>query len=103
MDIYHIIIKPLVTEKGTHQSQVSHPATKTRQARGGAYTFEVHAKANKAEIRQAIEKIYNVRVLSVRTATRRGKKRRYRMTTGTTRQWKKAVVVLDPNYHIDLF
>jgi large subunit ribosomal protein L23 len=82
---------------------VSHPATRTRQARGGAYAFEVHPKASKAEIRQAIEKIYNVRVLSVRTATRHGKQRRYRMTTGTTRQWKKAVVVLDPNYHIDLF
>ncbi len=103
MDIYHIIIKPLVTEKGTHQSQVSHPSTKTRRARGGAYTFEVHPKAKKAEIRQAIEKIYNVRVLSVRTATRQGKQRRVRFKTGTTRQWKKAVVVLDPNYHIDLF
>ena len=103
MDIYHTIIRPLVTEKGTHQSQVPHERTRTRPARGGAYTFEVHLKANKAQIRQAIEKIYNVRVVSVRTSTRSGKRRRYRMTMGTTRGWKKAVVVLHPDSHIDLF
>jgi len=103
MDIYHTIVRPLVTEKGTHQSQLSHEETRTRPARGGAYTFEVHPKANKGQIRQAIEKIYNVRVQTVRTSTRAGKKRRYRMTVGTTRGWKKAVVVLHPDYHIDLF
>lgn len=103
MDVYHTIVKPLVTEKGTHQSQQTWTGTRSRPARGGAYAFEVHPEANKAQIRQAIEKIYNVKVLSVRTATRRGKRRRYRLTYGTTRSWKKAVVVLDPNYHIDLF
>lgn len=103
MDIYHTIIRPLVTEKGTHQSQQSHDATNTRPARGGAYAFEVHADANKAQIRQAVEKIYNVRVQSIRTATRHGKRRRYRMAIGRTRNWKKAVVVLHPDYHIDLF
>jgi len=103
MDIYHTIVRPLVTEKGTHQSQVSHEQTRTRPARGGSYTFEVHAKANKTQIRQAIEKIYNVRVLAVRTSNRQGKRRRYRTTYGTTRSWKKAVVVLHPDHHIDLF
>lgn len=103
MDIYHTIIRPLVTEKGTHQSQVAHEQTRTRPARGGAYAFEVHPDANKAQIRQAIEKIYNVRVRSVRTSNRQGKRRRYRMTIGKTRSWKKAVVVLHPDYHIDLF
>ena len=103
MDIYHTIVRPLVTEKGTHQSQVSHEGTRTRPARGGAYTFEVHPKANKGQIRQAIEKIYNVRVQEVRTSNRAGKRRRYRLTYGTTRGWKKAVVVLHPDYHIDLF
>jgi large subunit ribosomal protein L23 len=103
MDIYHTIIRPLVTEKGTHQSQVSHEETATRPARGGAYAFQVHPKANKVQIRQAVEKIYNVRVQSVRTATRHGKRRRYRMSIGRTSDWKKAVVVLHPDYHIDLF
>jgi len=103
MDVYHTIVRPLVTEKGTHQSQLSFGATPTRRARGGSYTFEVHRKANKAQVRQAIEKIYNVRVLSVRTSNRPGKRRRYRLTYGQTRRWKKAVVVLHPDCHIDLF
>ena len=103
MDIYHTIIRPLVTEKGTHQSQISHDATRSRPARGGSYTFEVHAEARKSQIKEAIEKIYNVRVLAVRTSNRRGKRRRYRLTMGQTRGWKKAVVVLHPDYHIDLF
>ncbi len=103
MDIYHTVVRPLVTEKGTHQSQVSHEATRTRGARGGAYSFEVHPEANKAQIRQAVEKIYNVKVQSVRTATRPGKRRRHRFTVGQTRSWKKAIVVLRPEYHIDLF
>jgi len=103
MDIYHTIVRPLVTEKGTHQSQVSFEASSSRPARGGAYAFEVHPDAKKAQIREAVEKIYNVRVQSVRTAVRSGKRRRYRFTYGQTRSWKKAVVVLKPDYHIDLF
>ena len=103
MDIYHTIVRPLVTEKGTHQSQQSHEQTHTRPARGGAYTFEVHPKANKTQVRQAIEKIYNVRVQSVRTSNRLGKRRRYRASYGVTRSWKKAVVILHPDHHIDLF
>ena len=103
MDIYHTIVRPLVTEKGTHQSQTSAELSRTRPARGGAYTFEVHPKAKKAQIRQAIEKIYNVRVQAVRTSNRTGKRRRYRLSYGRTRGWKKAVVVLKPEYHIDLF
>lgn len=103
MDIYQTIIRPLVTEKGTHQSQVSYDATHSRPARGGAYAFEVHPEANKAQIREAVEKIYNVKVHSIRTAVRSGKRRRYRFTYGQTRSWKKAVVVLKPEFHIDLF
>ena len=96
MDLYHTIIRPMVTEKGTHQSAQSHEATASRPARGGAYAFEVHPEATKPMIRQAIETIYNVKVTSVRTANRKGKPRRVRYKTGNTRRWKKAVVVLDP-------
>ena len=103
MDIYKIVKKPLVTEKGTHQSQQSQNATPTMPARGGAYAFEVHPEASKPMIRQAIEKIYGVKVLTVRTANRKGKRRRVRFKMGTTPHWKKAVVVLDANHHIDLF
>lgn len=103
MDIYHIIKRPLVTEKGTHQAQRSHDATKSRRARGGAYAFEVHPDASKPMIRQAVEKIYNVKVADVRTSNRKGKPRRVRFKIGRTASWKKAVVVLKSNYHIDLF
>jgi large subunit ribosomal protein L23 len=103
MDIYNIVKRPLVTEKGTHQSQQSHDATGSRAARGGSYTFEVHARATKPQIRQAIETIYRVKVQSVRTANRKGKQRRVRFKIGKTADWKKAVVVLHPDHHIDLF
>ena len=103
MDIYHIVKRPLVTVKGTHQAQQSHGATRTRPARGGSYAFEVHPDASKGAIKQAIEKIYNVKVQSVRTAVRKGKPRRVRYKMGTTSDWKKAVVVLRADHHIDLF
>ncbi len=91
-NIYNVIVRPLVTEKGTFQSQALN-----------AYAFHVNPQANKAQIKQAIEKIYNVKVLEVRTANRKGKPRRYRYKKGTTSRWKKAVVVLGPDHHIDLF
>lgn len=91
-DIYNVVIRPLVTEKGTHQSQTLN-----------AYAFEVAPKANKAQIKQAIEKIYNVKVLEVRTQNRKGKPRRAGRTMTATRSWKKAVVLLHPDHHIDLF
>ena len=103
MDIYHVIKRPLVTEKGTNKSHQSNPATGSRPARGGSYAFEVHPAATKGTIRQAIEKIYNVKVLSVRTANRKGKQRRVRFKVGKTPDWKKAVVVLHGDHHIDLF
>ena len=103
MDIYHIVRRPLVTEKGTHQSQQSHDATKFKPARGGSYAFEVHRDASKAEIRQAVEKIYKVKVHTVRTMTRHGKLRRSRFKFTHAPDWKKAVVVLKADSHIDLF
>ncbi|MBW8002676.1 MAG: 50S ribosomal protein L23 [Planctomycetes bacterium] len=92
MDDYSVIIRPLVTEQGMHFAN-------TR----GAYSFEVHKKANKIQIKNAIEKIYSVKVDKVRTANHRGKYRRRGGSDGMTSTWKKAVVYLDPEYHIDLF
>jgi large subunit ribosomal protein L23 len=88
----NIIIRPLITEQGMHFANVK-----------GAYSFEVNKRANKVQIRNAIEKIYNVKVRKVSTANHRGKYRRRGMTVGTTTSWKKAVVFLKPDYHIDLF
>jgi large subunit ribosomal protein L23 len=91
--VYTTLIRPLVTEKGVQQSQ-----------KHNAYPFEVAAWANKQQIREAVEKIYSVKVVDVRTATRKGKPRRMRFNQwSATSHWKKAVVVLDPEYHIDLF
>lgn len=92
MDDYSIIIRPLVTEQGMHFANTK-----------GAYSFEVNKKANKIQIRNAIEKIYSVKVSKVCTANRRGKLRRKGKTHGMTASWKKAVVYLDADYHIDLF
>ncbi len=91
-EMYGIVVRPLVTEKGTFQSQAMN-----------AYAFEVAPTANKAQIKLAIEKIYSVKVVDVRTAMRKGKPRRTGRIMGKTRHWKKAVVVLHPDHHIDLF
>lgn len=103
MQVQDVIIRPLVTEKSTHQSQVSHEATQRQPSRGGSYAFEVHPEAQKSQIRQAVEALYHVKVRSVRTMNRKGKRRRYRFKIGTTPHWKKAVVVLHAEHHIDLF
>jgi len=92
MDKTNIIIKPLVTEKSTHQQQ-------TRNA----YAFQVHADANKYQIKDAVEKLYDVKVVDVRTMNRKGKPRRTRFKMTQTSPWKRAVVVLDENSRIDLF
>ena len=92
LDDYNIIIRPLVTEQGVHFANTK-----------GAYSFEVNTKANKNQIRNAVEKIYGVKVLKVNTANRKGKYRRRGRNSGKTPAWKKAVVFLEPDYHIDLF
>jgi len=92
VDDYSIVIRPLITEQGTHFANVK-----------GAYSFEVNKDANKTQIKNAVERIYNVKVDKVRTANRRGKYRRRGRTFGITPNWKKAVVFLEPDYHIDLF
>lgn len=97
MDIYHTIIRPIITEKSTHQVRFH------GERRGGAYAFEVHVDATKPQIRDAVEKIYGVKVRRVNTQLRSGKTRRYRLHLGQTRHTKKAVVILDRDSHIDLF
>lgn len=92
MNDYDVIIKPLVTEQGMHFANV-----------GNAYSFQVHTKANKIQIKSAIEHLYKVKVKKVRTSNRKGKPKRRGMHFGNTPHWKKAVVLLDEEYHIDMF
>ena len=92
MDPINVIIKPLITEKSTHLQQ-------TRNS----YAFQVHRESNKYQIKNAVEKLYNVKVVDVRTMTRKGKPRRSRIKMAHTSDWKRAIVVLDENSRIDLF
>jgi large subunit ribosomal protein L23 len=92
LEPHQVILRPLVTEKGVHQSE-----------RLNAYAFEVHPQANKIDIRKAVESLWNVRVVEVRTQTRRGKPRRNRLQQGRTSDWKKAVVQLNEEDRISFF
>ena len=81
---HEVIKRPLVTEKGTHQSE-----------RNNAYTFEVSPLATKTDIKRAVEEMWDVRVIGVRTQNRKGKPRRHKFRFGYTKSWKKALVTLD--------
>ena len=89
---HQIILRPLVTEKGVHRS-----------TRYNQYAFEVNRLADKREIQQAVETLFNVRVVGVNTQNQAGKPRRTRFRYGHTKQWKKAIVKLDPEDRIDFF
>ncbi len=92
LEPYQIILRPLVTEKGTHQS-----------TRYNAYAFQVSPIATKDQIKAAVEELFHVRVEGVRTMNRIGKKRRFRMTVGQLPRWKKAVVTLHADDKIEFF
>jgi large subunit ribosomal protein L23 len=92
LDPYLVVLRPLVTEKGTHQSE-----------RYNAYAFEVAPHATKSDIRNAVETLWDVRVISVRTQTRKGKPRRTRLALGHTSDWKKAIVELHGEDRISFF
>ena len=92
MNSTQVIIRPLVTEKSTHQ-----------QTTRNAYAFQVHRDANKPQIKKAVEELYNVKVADVRTMNRKGKPRRSKTKMTKTADWKRAVVVLEENSRIELF
>jgi len=92
LEPYQIILRPLVTEKGLHKAE-----------RYNCYAFEVNPAATKADIRRAVEELFDVKVLWVNTQNRKGKPRRTRFRRGRTKAWKKAIVKLDPEYRIDFF
>jgi large subunit ribosomal protein L23 len=85
LEAHQIVVRPLITEKGTHQS------THHR-----AYPFEVNPWATKDEIKAAVEELFGVQVEKVRTQNRAGKNRRFRFRVGRLANWKKAIVTLYP-------
>ena len=80
-----IIIAPVITEKSNDELQA------------GKYTFRVNKKATKIDIRNAVEKLFEVKVLNVNTMSVKGKEVRRGKTTGKTSDWKKAIVTIDTN------
>ena len=92
LEPYQVVVRPVVTEKGTHQS-----------TRYNAYSFVVHPQATKDQIKVAIQSLFNVRVDAVRTQVRHGKKTRFRNKQGNRPDWKKALVTLHPEDKIEFF
>jgi len=92
MNHYRDIIKaPIITEKSANIA-----------SDGQSYVFKVDVKANKTEIKQAIEKIFNVKVSEVRTINVKPKKKRVGRYTGMTSKYKKAIVKLAEGSSIEL-
>ena len=89
---HQVILRPLVTEKGIHRS-----------SRHNAYAFEINRLATKDDVRRAIETLFEVKVVKVHTQNRKGKPRRSRFRQGMTKDWKKAIVKLDPEHRIAFF
>ena len=79
------IVRPIVTEKSSSGIEE------------GKYTFEVNKKATKVDIANAVEKLFEVKVLKVNTMTVKGKQKRVGKSTGMTSDWKKAIVTIDTN------
>jgi large subunit ribosomal protein L23 len=92
MNAYSVIKRPMVTEK-----------TSIQKEKDNQVTFEVDRKANRIEIRRAVEEIFNVHVAGVRTLHVRGKFKQRGRILGKRRDWKKAVVTLLPGERIDFF
>jgi len=86
-----VIIRPVVSEKSYAGLEANR------------YTFLVHPEANKTEIKEAIQKIWNVQVLAVNTMTRKGKVKRSRNVTGRRAEQKRAVVTLAEGDSIEIF
>lgn len=91
-ELHHILRKPLITEKSNLMKE-----------KANQVTFEVAPTATKIEIRKAVEEVFKVKVLGVRTVRLTGKRKRFGRTMGRLPDWKKAVVTLAPGERVDFF
>ncbi|HID86243.1 MAG TPA: 50S ribosomal protein L23 [Anaerolineae bacterium] len=91
MHLYEVLKRPIDTEKTR------------RQAAEGQYTFEVDRRANKIQIKRAVEEAFGVDVISVNVMNMPGKRRRFGRHAGRTPSWKKAVVTIAPGQRIEIF
>jgi|LJSS01.1.fsa_nt_gb large subunit ribosomal protein L23 len=88
---YSVIVRPLITEKGTLLAEQN------------KYAFQVLKGANKLQIKEAVEKAFDVTVLSVNTMVMPGKRKRVGRSQGMTSEWKKAIVTLAEGDRIEFF
>lgn len=91
MDLSQVVIRPVVSEKTYVLSAA------------GKYTFRVHPDAHRTQIRQAVEKMFDVKVVAVRTMSVKSKPKRRGVTRGATRAWKKAIVEVAEGQNIPIF
>ena len=91
MDYYQIVKRPLSSEKSVGDRETSN-----------SYHFEVDKRVNKIQVKEAIEKLFEVKVLAVRTLNKVGKTRKYKNKIYKTGGWKKAIVTLKEGDRIDL-
>jgi large subunit ribosomal protein L23 len=92
MDPHQVIIRPVISEKSYNLIESE-----------GQYTFQVDRRANKNQIKRAVESAFDVRVRKVNTVNMRSKPKRQGLTRGRTATWKKAVVKLAEGDRIELF
>ena len=90
-DIHDVILRPVISEKSYEMLDEN------------KYTFIVDRNANKTHIRQAVEKIFDVKVLSVNTMNRKGKRKRRGLIEGKRPDTKRAIVTVAPGDRIELF
>jgi large subunit ribosomal protein L23 len=91
MDLSQVVVRPVVSEKTYVLSAA------------GKYTFRVHPDAHRTQIRQAVEKMFDVKVVAVRTMSVKSKPKRRGVTRGRTRVWKKAIVEVAEGQSIPIF
>ncbi|MFB0508250.1 MAG: 50S ribosomal protein L23 [Thermodesulfobacteriota bacterium] len=91
-EVHDIVISPQVTEKSTIQREAQNQ-----------YSFRVNKRANKIEIKEAVERLFKVKVKEVRTVMMRGKVKRLGRRFGKRPDWKKAIVTVKEGDRIDFF
>jgi large subunit ribosomal protein L23 len=92
MDVSDILIRPILSEKSDRLRE-----------KNSVYLFHVYKKANKIQIEQAIESLFQVKVESVRTVTRKGKSKRIGMVKGSFPDRKRAYITLKDGFKLDIF
>jgi len=92
MDIYNVIKEPHVAEKGNLQKELFNQIT-----------FKVDKRANKVEIKKAVERLFKTKVLDIKTLNIKGKTRRVGKNMGKRPDWKKAIVRLAPGEKVEFF